>query len=60
MKFSELEIASVMDQILSAIAYCHSQNVVHNDLKLDNILIEKTGKFNTVKITNFQRTVDMY
>lgn len=37
---TEKEIASYMKQILSAIAYCHSMNVVHRDLKPENILFD--------------------
>ncbi|XP_014680651.1 PREDICTED: testis-specific serine/threonine-protein kinase 1-like, partial [Priapulus caudatus] len=30
--------------IVSAIAYCHSQKVSHRDLKADNILLTADGK----------------
>jgi calcium-dependent protein kinase len=38
--------------VLSAIAYCHSQNVCHRDLKPENILIENREK-NTIKLIDF-------
>jgi serine/threonine protein kinase len=35
---SEEEARGVFTQIMSALSYAHSQNVVHRDLKLENIL----------------------
>eukprot|EP00746_Dinoflagellata_sp_MGD_P148347 gnl/MRDRNA2_/MRDRNA2_80577_c0_seq1.p1 gnl/MRDRNA2_/MRDRNA2_80577_c0~~gnl/MRDRNA2_/MRDRNA2_80577_c0_seq1.p1 ORF type:complete len:671 (+),score=119.66 gnl/MRDRNA2_/MRDRNA2_80577_c0_seq1:86-2098(+) len=36
---SQEMIASIVKQILLAVAYCHGKNVLHNDLKLDNVLL---------------------
>lgn len=43
-------VVSIMDKILSAISYAHSQGVIHRDIKPYNILIDEKG---TVKITDF-------
>ena len=62
--FSEANAASVMQDILSAIAYMHSHGVMHRDLKPENILLtilaEKSsvgGKKNklmcSVKVVDF-------
>jgi len=32
-KFNEVEAAGVMKTIISAIAYCHARDIVHQDLK---------------------------
>lgn len=42
--------AGCVPQILSALDYCHHRNVVHRDLKLENLLLDKTGN---LKITDF-------
>lgn len=39
-KLSEIEAQSFFSQIVDAIFYCHSQQIIHRDLKLENILLE--------------------
>lgn len=46
----------IMDQITSAIQHAHEQNIVHRDIKPQNILIDYDGK---VKVTDFGIAVAM-
>ncbi|XP_063136902.1 sperm motility kinase Y-like [Rattus norvegicus] len=46
----EDEARQIFEQILSAVSYCHGKGIVHRDLKLDNIMIDKNKK---VKVIDF-------
>lgn len=48
-KFSEIEAANTMKEILSAVKFCHDKKIVHRDLKPENILLEDQ----TIKIIDF-------
>ncbi len=47
--FNEEFTSYVMFQIFNAVFYCHSMNILHRDLKSENILIEREEK-NGIKI----------
>lgn len=44
------KVIDIMDQILSAVALAHKHNVIHRDLKPQNILMDKKGN---IKIVDF-------
>lgn len=44
------EVIRIMDKILSAVALAHKHNVIHRDLKPQNILMDKRGN---IKIADF-------
>lgn len=45
------ERSRVFEELLGALGYLHGKGVVHNDLKLENILVSRTG--NTLKLIDF-------
>lgn len=42
-----------MKQIFSTLAYCHSNEIVHRDLRPENILVEGIGEACNLKIIDF-------
>lgn len=54
-----------MRQLLGALAYLHSLNIVHRDIKLDNIVFlneiteEYLDEFHPIKIIDFGTAVQM-
>ena len=48
--FSEAEACKLFLQMVSGVTYCHRHNIVHHDLKLENILLDSAGN---VKIADF-------
>ena len=43
-KMDQIVVKFLMDQIFNAIAYLHSKNILHGDIKLENVLLYKTSK----------------
>lgn len=52
-KFSEAEAAYILHQLLYAVCYIHSKDVLHLDLKLENIVYESARTDSLVKIIDF-------
>lgn len=48
----EEEARDIFHQVVSAVAYCHNQKIIHRDLKLENIL-KVDNESNVVKIVDF-------
>ena len=43
-KMNEIVVKFIMDQIFNAVAYLHSRNILHGDIKLENILLYTASK----------------
>jgi len=49
----EYQVATIMNQILSAVNYCHKNKVVHRDLKPENIMYESKKDDAVLKVIDF-------
>ncbi|GBF88421.1 hypothetical protein Rsub_01133 [Raphidocelis subcapitata] len=49
-RLGEAEAAAFLVQTVSALAYCHDSEVVHRDVKLENILLDGSG---AIKVIDF-------
>ncbi|CAH0558926.1 unnamed protein product [Brassicogethes aeneus] len=53
-KFSEEQAALMIDHLVSALAYLHSLNIVHRDVKPENLLVElENGRVKQLKLGDF-------
>jgi len=51
--FTEKEAAAIFKQIMSAICYCHSQQICHRDLKPENLLFLNSSDDSPLKVIDF-------
>jgi serine/threonine protein kinase len=51
--YTEEEAARVVNSVLNAVAYMHSRNVAHRDLKFENILFVNDSRTSEVKLIDF-------
>lgn len=51
--YSEKEAAKIVAKLLSAVAFMHSSNVCHRDLKFENIMFESLEKNAEIKVIDF-------
>ena len=49
---SEMECRQIFKQLVSAIEVCHSQGIIHRDMKLENVLFESKAR-TRIKIVDF-------
>lgn len=51
--FTEADAAIIIRQILEAVAYCHGNNIVHKDLKPENVMLQGKQNVEYVKVIDF-------
>jgi calcium-dependent protein kinase len=51
--YTESQSVVIMKKITSAIALCHENNVIHRDIKFENIMFEKADPHSEVKLIDF-------
>ncbi|KAL4465828.1 hypothetical protein ABPG74_004065 [Tetrahymena malaccensis] len=52
-KFNEEEARLVFNQIVSAVSYCHANNICHRDLKPENFLLLQKDSLENIKVADF-------
>jgi serine/threonine protein kinase len=57
--FTERYCAVVARKLLSALVYMHDQNIIHRDLKLENIMMTSIDEESDVKIADFGFAAEM-
>lgn len=53
LELSARDAVDIVKQLAEALAYMHSQGVIHRDLKPDNVLLQKDRQRYTVKLIDF-------
>ena len=48
-----MEAAIIFNQILQGVAYLHSKNIVHRDLKLENLMFDFRDDIRSLKILDY-------
>jgi len=52
-RFTEVVACQLVHSMLSAVRYCHNNNIVHRDLKLENFLFENRSSSSELKLIDF-------
>lgn len=58
--YSEWDACRYMQQILSAVAYCHDHNIIHRDLRPNNFMLSSNEQGAEVKLIDFGVSVETH
>jgi calcium-dependent protein kinase len=56
-RYAETECAEVMEQIVSAVVFCHKAGIVHRDLKPENIIYATSKPDSIIRVIDFGTSV---
>ncbi|KAL7720571.1 non-specific serine/threonine protein kinase [Entamoeba marina] len=56
---TEENVVIIMRQLMSALYYLHQLQIVHRDIKLENILIENPNDISCIKLTDFGLSIEL-
>lgn len=51
--YTELEAANIVFDLLLAIKYCHENEIIHRDIKLENVLYSNDSTDAKIKLVDF-------
>ena len=51
--FNEKDASIIIKQVLSALKHLHDKNIVHSDLKPENIIFESSSNKLSIKLIDF-------
>ena len=57
-KMDQIVVKFLMDQIFNAVAYLHSKNIMHGDLKLENVLLYTASKRGGRRFTSINQALN--
>ena len=54
-KLTECQASYIINEITKGVLHCHSQGLIHHDIKLDNVLVrtDKNGVIKKIKLADF-------
>ncbi|KII64640.1 Calcium/calmodulin-dependent protein kinase type II subunit delta [Thelohanellus kitauei] len=56
--YSEFDASHIIQQVLESIDYCHKNNIIHRDVKPENLLLAKKEPNSAVKLADFGLAVE--
>ena len=58
-RFSETEASQIMEQMLSAVVFCHKAGIVHRDLKPENTLYATKKPDSIIRVIDFGTSIQV-